>query len=127
MANERSAVISIGGKEYELVLTTLATKEVAAKYGGLDKMGESLMTSENLTEQIDEVLWLIALLANQEIIRHNHFHPEDKQELLTEDIISLLTTPADLAECKNAIMEAIRKGTNREVESEADTKNTAGE
>jgi hypothetical protein len=35
MANERSAIIKIGDKEYELLLTTKATKEIAKKYGGL--------------------------------------------------------------------------------------------
>ena len=29
MSKERSAAITIGGKEYELVLTTRATKEIA--------------------------------------------------------------------------------------------------
>ena len=29
MENERSSVINIGGKEYELLLTTKATKEIA--------------------------------------------------------------------------------------------------
>ena len=31
MANERSAIIKIGDKEYELLLTTKATKEIAKK------------------------------------------------------------------------------------------------
>ena len=34
MSKERSAAITIGGKEYELVLTTRATKEIAGRYGG---------------------------------------------------------------------------------------------
>ena len=32
MSKERSAAITIGGKEYELVLTTRATKEIAGRY-----------------------------------------------------------------------------------------------
>lgn len=36
MANERSAVITIGGNDYELLLTTKATKEIAGRYGGLE-------------------------------------------------------------------------------------------
>jgi len=31
MDNERSAVISIGGTDYELILTTKATKEIAGR------------------------------------------------------------------------------------------------
>ena len=43
MDNERSAIISIAGKEYELILTTKATKEIAKRYGGLENLGEKLM------------------------------------------------------------------------------------
>jgi hypothetical protein len=35
-SSERSASINIGGKEYELVLTTRATKAIAGRYGGLE-------------------------------------------------------------------------------------------
>ena len=40
MANDRSAFIKIGDEEYELLLTTRATKEIAKRYGGLDKLGD---------------------------------------------------------------------------------------
>ena len=39
-ADERSAVIEIGGQEYKLILTTKATKEIAKRYGGLENLGE---------------------------------------------------------------------------------------
>ena len=35
MENERSALIKIGGQEYEMLLTTKATREIAKRYGGL--------------------------------------------------------------------------------------------
>ena len=41
-----------------------------------------------------------------------------KRELLTEDTVELLTSPFELAEYKNAIMDAMYKGTKRHVESE---------
>jgi len=47
MDMERSANITIGGEEYELILTTRATKEIAGRYGGLENLGEKLMKSEN--------------------------------------------------------------------------------
>ena len=40
-------------------------------------------------------------------------------------IVELLTTPADLASYKNAITEALQKGTKRNIVSEDDTKNVA--
>ena len=39
MDSERSTKIRIGENEYRLVLTTKATKEIAARYGGLGDVG----------------------------------------------------------------------------------------
>ena len=47
----------------------------------------------------------------------------DKQELLTQETVELLTSPLELAEYKSAIMEAMFKGTKRNVESENNSKN----
>jgi hypothetical protein len=117
-AAERSAAINIGGKEYELILTTRATKAIASRYGGLENLGEKLMKSENFEMALDEIVWLLTLLANQSILIHNLKNKNDLQELLTEDEIELLTSPLDLATYKNAITEAMFQGTKRNVESE---------
>ena len=116
---DRAAIIKIGGNEYPLLLTTKATKEIAKKYGGLSDLGEKLMKSENFELALDEILWLITLLVNQPILVHNLQNPDDKQELITEEMMELLTTPLDLGGYKAAIMEAMMKGTKRNVESEA--------
>lgn len=126
MADERSAIIKIGGEEYELLLTTKATKEIAKKYGGIDKLGDKLIQSGNADEAIEQLVWLITLLANQPILIYNHKNPSDKKDVLTEDIVELLTTPSDLAQYKDAITEALARGTKKFVESE-ETKNTVGE
>ncbi len=122
MSKERSAAITIGGKEYELVLTTRATKEIAGRYGGLENLGDRLMKSENFEMALDEIIWLITLLANQSVLIHNLQHPEDKKEPLTQDAVELLTSPFELAGYKEAIMEAMYKGTKRNIESEMDSK-----
>jgi len=121
MDNERSAKINIGGNEYELVLTTRATKAIAGRYGGLENLGEKLMKSENFEMALDEIIWLITLLANQSILIHNLRNKNTPAELLTEEEVELLTTPLELAEYKNAITEAMLKGTKRNVESEEET------
>lgn len=123
MDNERTAVITIGDEEYTLLLTTKATKEIAGRYGGLENLGEKLMKSENFEMAIGEIVWLITLLANQSILIHNLKDKEHPKELLTEDVVELLTTPLDLTEYKTAITEALYKGTKRNVESEKDSKN----
>ena len=118
MENERAATITIGGREYELVLTTRATKEIAKRYGGLVNLGDKLMKAENFELALDEIVWLIALLANQSVMIHNLRHPEDKHEAITEEAVELLTTPLELAAYKDVILEAMLKGTKRHVESE---------
>ena len=120
---ERCAAIIIGGQEFELLLTTKATKEIAARYGGLENLGEKLMQSENFEMALDEIVWLITLLANQPILIHNLRDPADKLELLTTEVVELLTSPFDLAAYKTAIMEAMSKGTKRNVESVDEPKN----
>lgn len=123
MDTERTANINIGGEEYTLLLTTKATKEIAGRYGGLENLGDKLMKSENFEMAIGEIVWLITLLANQTILVHNLKHKDSPRELLTEDMVELLTTPLDLATYKAAITEALYKGTKRNVESESDSKN----
>ena len=118
MDTERSATIEIGGKPYELILTTRATKEIARRYGGLENLGEKLMKSENFEMALDEIIWLITLLANQPILIHNLRNKEKPKDLLTEEEVELLTSPLELAAYKSAITEAMFKGTARNIESE---------
>ena len=125
MDSERSAKITIGSAEYEMLLTTKATKEIAKRYGGLSNLGDKLMKSKNFEMALDEVVWLITLLANQSVLVHNLQNPEAKRDLLTEDAVELLTSPVELADYKNSIMEAMFKGTKRNVESEEEPSKNA--
>ena len=125
MNTDRSSIINIGGEEYELLLTTKATKEIAGRYGGLENLGDRLMSSDNFEEALGEIIWLITLLANQSILIHNIRHKDNPKALLTEDEVEILTTPHDLTEYKSAITEALFKGTQRNIESENDSKNAA--
>jgi hypothetical protein len=128
MENERSAFINIGGEQYELILTTKATKAIASRYGGLENLGERLMKAENFEMALDEIVWLLTLMANQSILIYNLKHKDAPKELLTEEEVELLTSPLELASYKNAITEAMFKGTARNVVSEGDetSKNTQG-
>lgn len=121
---DRGSIIKIGENDYELILTTRATKEIAKRYGGLENLGDRLMKSENLEMAFDEIIWLITLLANQSVMIYNLKNPNSKKPLLCEDEVELLTSPFDLAEYKNAIMDSMQKGTKRNIESEQTSKNT---
>jgi len=126
VSEERSTIINIGGSDFKLILTTKATKEIAGRYGGLENLGTKLMKTENFEMALDEIVWLITLLANQSILIHNIRNKEDKRGLLTAEEVELLTTPFDLAEYKNAIMASMMKGTKRNVESEPSKNEVVG-
>ena len=70
---------------------------------------------------LDEFCWLIMVLANQPIMIHNLWNAEATKPLLTEEMVELLTSPLDLASYKNAITEAMLKGTARNILSAGDT------
>ena len=125
--DERAVSINIGGKDYELILTTKATKAIAGRYGGLENLGEKLMKSENFEQALDEVIWLIVTLANQSIQIFNLRNQGSERPLLKAEEVELLNTPTDLATYKDAITQCLFKGTKRNVESEADSKNGVGE
>lgn len=111
-------------KEIELVKLLMAdcesTGDIQAKLkklfaGTIEQMLEVEMA-------LDEIIWLITLLCNQSIEIHN-FRNSDKKPLLTEETVELLTSPGELAEYKDAITEAMLKGTKRNIESDATSKN----
>ncbi|MBQ7294428.1 MAG: hypothetical protein IJW79_11905 [Clostridia bacterium] len=127
MTTDRNTTITIGGDEYNLILTTKATKEIAGRYGGLENLGDKLLKSENFEMAIGEIVWLITLLANQSTLIYNLKNRDNPKPLLTEEEVEILTAPSELATYKEAITEALYKGTKRNVESEADPKNAAVE
>lgn len=113
-----------GLSEKELVQLLMAdcesTGDIQAKLkklfaGTIEQMFEVEMA-------LDEIIWLITLLCNQSIEIHN-FRNSDKKPLLTEETVELLTSPGELAEYKDAITEAMLKGTKRNVESDDTSKN----
>ena len=124
--SERGAMITLCGSQYELILTTKATKEINRRYGGLGKLGDKLSKSENFEEIIDELVWLLTLLINQGILVHNAVNKllgEKQKPLFSEDDIEVLTSPADFADYKDAIFEALQKGAMRHIKSEENPKN----
>ncbi len=121
---ERKSTITIGSESYDLILTTKATKEISKRYGGLGNLGEKLMQSENFEMALDEIIWLITLLANQSVLIYNLRNKEQPKDMLDEETVELLTTPFELAEYKNAIMESMFKGTKQNIKSEEVEENT---
>jgi hypothetical protein len=75
------------------MLRPLSNEGDRQRYGGLSNLGEKHMKTENFELALDEVVWLITLLANQSVLVHNLQNPSKKRELLTEDTVELLTSP----------------------------------
>ena len=126
MTSERGAMIELCGEQHELILTTRATKEINKRYGGFGNLGDRLSGAENFEEMIDEIVWLLTLLINQGIWANNiknKYFPENKKPSFTEEEIEVLTSPADFADYKDAIYEALNKGTARHIKSEETSKN----
>lgn len=109
-------MITIGNKAYKLVLTVRATKEIVKRFGGLENLGEEL-SKGNFEESIDDLVWLIVLLANQGIMIQNIQNGE-KTPLLTAEEVELFTSPKDLTGFNVAITEALHEGVRMEIESE---------
>lgn len=85
MADERSSIIKIVEKEYELFLTTKATKEISKKYGSISNLGDKLVKSDNYEDAISKTVWLIVTLANQPILIFNYKNKGTEKPLLTDD------------------------------------------
>ncbi len=115
---ENEAKITLGGEDYPLLLSTRAVKEIGKKFGGLEKLGESMTAKKDSDEALDTVIWLITLLANQPILIYNRNHAGSEKPLLTADDVEIMTTPADLNAAQNAIQIALSRGMSRSIVSE---------
>lgn len=123
---DRGVKVTLGGEEYYLLLTTGAMKEIGKRYGGIENLGEKLMSGEKLEMALDEIAWLLVTLANQGVAYETKMCGANKTPLTTDDV-DVLTSPAELVELKGAIMEAITLGMKRDIVSEDNGKNAAGE
>ena len=106
-----------------MLLTTRATKEIAKRYGGLENLGDMLENSESVEMTLNEIMWVVTLLCNQSILIENLKNKDNPRELLTEEMVELLTVPGDLIEAKDVMIETITKGLKRNIESEPGEKN----
>ena len=105
---ENGVTVTIAGKEYRLVFTTAAMKQVGAKYGGIEQMGEKMDSDK--TAAIDDICWLVALLANQGIMLDTGNTKPDNPALLNADKVALLTMPWEIEALSQAAVRSIEVG-----------------
>lgn len=104
--------VELGGQEFELVLSTLATKHISEKYGGLDKMGKAITTAAG--KDLDGIMWLLAELINGGITRENVLKGTQRP-LVDANTLAAITTPGDLVQLREAIPAVIVRDTGRTV------------
>lgn len=123
--NDRSAFVTVDGVEYELIFTTAAAKKIDEHCGGLEHAWDIIANAEKYTDKVNEILWFFVLLANQSILKRKLRDPAGKTALLTIECMDYLSSPGDYPAMQEAILEAMQKGTARDIHSEDDSKNTA--
>ena len=130
MDKDRTSTVTIGGEEYELLLSVFATKQIVKRYGSLEAIADKIYDTENMEQSLDETIWLIVLLANQSIAIYNLRNKENPKPKLTTEEVELLISPYDMTDMKDAIINAMTKGGERYIVSEEDeneAKNTSDE
>ena len=130
MDKDRSSTVTIGGEEYTLLLSVFATKQIVKRYGSLEAIANKIYDTENMEQSLDETVWLIVLLANQSIAIYNLRNKDNPKPKLTTEEVELLISPYDMADMKDAIINAMTRGGERYIVSEeddTDSKNTSDE
>ena len=120
--DSRVAYLVLGKEKIPLLLTLKATREIATRYGGLEELGNKMLESMDLNGMIDEIVWLIVVLANQCILIENLENKTNKP-LLTANELELKMDPYDMTSYREAILAALQAGQKQHVQSEEEPKN----
>lgn len=110
---EKGVDVQIDGVTYSLIFTTAAMGAVGKKYGGVEEMGEAMQIDKS--NAVEDICWLIALLANQGIMLKTRNTNPNNPELLTAELVGLLTMPLELTQVlSQAAIKAVELGMNIE-------------
>lgn len=126
---KRLGYFEIAGKRYPLSFSLGASKAIAQKFGSISKMGETLNNMQDMDEKtIDELTYIVSLLMHQGAAYKNVFEkdfpvPENapvdkdgKYVALDQEQVEIGIGISDAKELITAIMDAMGKGTERELE-----------
>mgnify|MGYP001007737628 FL=1 len=120
--DSRVTYLVLGKEKLPLLLTLKATRDIATRYGGLEELGNKMLESMDLNGMIDEIVWLIVILANQCILIENLENKTNKP-LLTADELELRMDPYEMTSYREAILAALQAGQKQHVQSEEEPKN----
>lgn len=126
---KRLGYFEIADKRYPLSFSLGASKAIAQKFGSISVMGETLNNMQDMDERtIDDLTYIVSLLMKQGAAYKNVFEkdfpvPEDapvdengKYVALDQEQVEIGIGISDAKELIGAIMEAMGKGTERELE-----------
>jgi hypothetical protein len=122
MDDSRVTYLVLGKERIPLLLTLKATREIATRYGGLEELGNKMLESMDWAGMIDEIVWLIAILANQCILIENLENKANKP-LITPGELELKMDPYEITSYREAILAALQAGQKQHVQSEDESKN----
>ena len=122
MDDSRVSYLALGKERIPLLLTLQATREIATRYGGLEELGNKMLESMDWAGMIDEIVWLIATLANQCILIENLENKTNKP-LITPGELELKMDPYEIASYREAILATLQAGQKQHVQSEDEPKN----
>lgn len=117
----RITEIEIAGTKYPLNFSLNAAKEVAKRYGDIERVTD-IFDDKSTDEMMDEATWLLALLIDQGVEYKKIVDGEEIRKL-TQDDLSVVMGVFDFTGLKDTLIGAMMAGMDREVEVEPDPKN----
>lgn len=106
--------IEIAGSTYPLNFSTKAAKQIAARYGAVENVGQAFAAGD-LDAALGEVIWLLALLIEQGAAYIKITENKDLQ-VPTEDQLEILIGIADLGGLQTQLLGAMSAGMKTTVE-----------
>ena len=94
-----------------MILTIKATAEISARYGSVETLNEKLKHPNHPDLPLDEIIWLITLLANQAFLIDKFKTNCMMGKRVSEGEMELFVSPQNLEYYKETIAEAISKAT----------------
>lgn len=113
----RTVTVSINGKERTLNYSIEIMFEMAEKYGNINKALEAM--AQDNKEGFEAVQWFALKMANDgELLRREQGY--EKAPLLSEKDISSRIHPLEYSSLRDAVIEAIILGYQRDIKSESE-------
>lgn len=115
----RTGKITVNEKEYLLCFSAKVILSCSNRYGNVDGIWKKL-SSDSEAEVLTETFWLLSEMMDAGA-SYAKLTGIDNPKPLTEEELLVLVDLSDLANLKAKIFETVSNGTERTVETEADT------